>query len=732
MMAATIQLSCALCLALACVGCGSDDRVTAAPPTPLATPAVSASPAVVTEGGLVTVSVTADPGGRLDWLGLFKTTSGDQGVIDWRYLNGSKSPPAAGVQSASVTFPMPLLDGRYDLRLFADDGYVKLATSNAVQVQSAATTSIGSEVPPTVIIDRNHVVYLTFDDGPAPAATPQVLDVLAAHRAPATFFLMGWRVPGNEGLVRREASEGHQVANHQMQHEVAPPPSQSPTFRSWVEDERVLLDQALGRPHTRYFRYPYGEGSAEKEAVLRELGYPDGGMGWDLDSHDWCYGDGGGTCDRPEVPAAYRSDFQGYLRWRVSTLGGGVLLLHDVHAAPHLDAFLTWLEGQGYRVAALPARPGPGTGPPPNPCTDPDTTGVKLAPPAGVYHGAYLGVTPDAPVTDAAISAFEALSIKRLALVYFESTWGDNGVLNIRFPTTSVRTIWNHGAVPFIRFKPWTTRIEYQADPVVRMKDIVDTTRFDGDMVRWLLAAKATRIPLVVQFGVEVNGNWFPWNGYWNGRGTRTWRDPTWPDGPEAYRLAYQKLITLARQNNVWNITWAFHVSHWPEPAERTSSWNQMRYYYPGDSYIDWLGLSVYGEMHPYGDPIQWNPFSDLLGATNPQLVGGLSPYQEVLALTSSSSKPIGIFETAVVEDPAAGDKGAWIRATYSDIGGSRFPRLKSVNWWNERWDNEPPMGPSIMLVDSSASSLQGYRAAVSSSRVLAVPSFRCTRQVLP
>lgn len=230
----------------------------------------------------------------------------------------------------------------------------------AASAGALSVDSLGSGVPTSVILDRDHVLYLTFDDGPDGATTPEVLRVLAAHGAPATFFITGWRIDGNEALLRQEAAAGHQVANHQLLHEVAPPPGRDGTFRDWALRERVALDRALGHRHARYFRYPYGEGSSAKERVLRDLGYSDGGTGWDVDSLDWCYGDGGGACDRPEVPTAYRDDFVAYVRWRVAAQGsGGVLLLHDVQqiTAERLDELLTGLEADGLRFGALPPRP---------------------------------------------------------------------------------------------------------------------------------------------------------------------------------------------------------------------------------------------------------------------------------------------------------------------------------------------------------------------------------------
>lgn len=63
------------------------------------------------------------------------------------------------------------------------------------------------------------VFALTFDDGPHPDVTPALLDVLAKHRARATFFLIGERVLVNESIVARIAAEGHELANHLMRDE---------------------------------------------------------------------------------------------------------------------------------------------------------------------------------------------------------------------------------------------------------------------------------------------------------------------------------------------------------------------------------------------------------------------------------------------------------------------------------------------------------------------------------
>jgi len=58
------------------------------------------------------------------------------------------------------------------------------------------------------------LVALTIDDGPHAAITPQALDVLAAHGAHATFFVLGDHIPGNEAVLERMRAEGHELGNH--------------------------------------------------------------------------------------------------------------------------------------------------------------------------------------------------------------------------------------------------------------------------------------------------------------------------------------------------------------------------------------------------------------------------------------------------------------------------------------------------------------------------------------
>jgi peptidoglycan-N-acetylglucosamine deacetylase len=98
---------------------------------------------------------------------------------------------------------------------------------------------------------REKVLYLTFDDGPHPQATPYVLDELKKYNAKATFFCIGKNVVEHTEIYRRIMDEGHRTGNHTFNH-----------FNGWkVRDEQYLQNilQAGKYIDSNLFRPPYGK-----------------------------------------------------------------------------------------------------------------------------------------------------------------------------------------------------------------------------------------------------------------------------------------------------------------------------------------------------------------------------------------------------------------------------------------------------------------------------------------
>jgi peptidoglycan/xylan/chitin deacetylase (PgdA/CDA1 family) len=101
-------------------------------------------------------------------------------------------------------------------------------------------------------------VVLTLDDGPGSDLTPAILDILAARRMKATFFILGRNIPGREDLLRRIAVEGHQIGSHGYTHinywKVSPWRAISDIRQGWH-----AINGVLGASTTYPFRPPYGK-----------------------------------------------------------------------------------------------------------------------------------------------------------------------------------------------------------------------------------------------------------------------------------------------------------------------------------------------------------------------------------------------------------------------------------------------------------------------------------------
>ena len=124
---------------------------------------------------------------------------------------------------------------------------------------------------------------LTYDDGPNPAVTPALLDLLGRYGVRATFFLIGRFVRQQPLLAREIAEAGHLIGNHSMTHPWLVLQS-GERIRQELRGANVLLEDVLGMP-VRYFRPPHG---ARRPYVIRaanELGLAT--VQWNVTAADW-------------------------------------------------------------------------------------------------------------------------------------------------------------------------------------------------------------------------------------------------------------------------------------------------------------------------------------------------------------------------------------------------------------------------------------------------------------
>lgn len=141
-------------------------------------------------------------------------------------------------------------------------------------------TPVPVAAPAEVTLDNPPLVALTFDDGPRSSTTGPLLDGLALREVPATFFLVGSRIPGNEDLVRRMAAEGHQIGIHTYDHVELKGLSRR-DFDLQVGKTRALIASLAGEGNY-WLRPPYGLLDKNAESWC-------GGpvILWSVDPEDW-------------------------------------------------------------------------------------------------------------------------------------------------------------------------------------------------------------------------------------------------------------------------------------------------------------------------------------------------------------------------------------------------------------------------------------------------------------
>ena len=113
------------------------------------------------------------------------------------------------------------------------------------------------------------LLALTFDDGPDPTLTPQVLKTLATYRAHATFFVLGGNAQSHLGLLRQMAAAGHAVGSHSYQHLYKATPAQA---ESNLDKTAEVIERGTGRRPT-LFRPPGGFTDGALARLAREQGY---------------------------------------------------------------------------------------------------------------------------------------------------------------------------------------------------------------------------------------------------------------------------------------------------------------------------------------------------------------------------------------------------------------------------------------------------------------------------
>ena len=279
----------------------------------------------------------------------------------------------------------------------------------------------------------------------------------------------------------------------------------------------------------------------------------------------------------------------------------------------------------------------------------------RLVPPSGVVLGAYASSGSwqgeSRALTD--VRARQDLLGRPLGIVHHFYAWQD------RFPTQLEAADVAAGALPMITWEP------HDAD----LDDIADGD-WDATVRARARDLAAFGRPVLLRFAHEMNGDWYSWSGAEQGREAAA----------AEYVRAWRHVHDVVRSEGAANVVWVWAPNNESVPD---TPWNAVGRYYPGDAYVDWVGVDGYtgrGDGHGYAS------FEQLFGAV----------YDEFAA-----RKPVAV--TEIGAGTAGGDaaKAAWVDGVRRDV--RRFPAVVAVVWFDQ--DKE-----EAWQVDSGPAALTAFR----------------------
>ncbi len=296
------------------------------------------------------------------------------------------------------------------------------------------------------------------------------------------------------------------------------------------------------------------------------------------------------------------------------------------------------------------------------------------------------------PVTDQKLTSVETETMLRPDIVVFFLQWPSPADASSQnFPLESLEAIWNRGALPCITWEPM-----YHKDGKETMISHSQLLggHYDQYITRFAEKAKLWNKPFMIRFGHEMNIKRYHWGTQEDGYG---------PQSPAIYRQMFRYVVELFRKTGAHNVLWVFcpNVESLPNTSyDPSASWNTLSNYYPGDDYVDILGLDGYNwgntqTKDKNGWESSWKSFREIFAPACGELMklGHERP-----------GKPVIVFETACVGH--GGNKMEWIRDALSV---SRQLGIQGIVWFQSKkeldWriDSDTDRG-YVSLIKSEAS----------------------------
>jgi hypothetical protein len=286
------------------------------------------------------------------------------------------------------------------------------------------------------------------------------------------------------------------------------------------------------------------------------------------------------------------------------------------------------------------------------------------AAPAAAGDGAWIGLFTEKGPEDMAetLSLEERLGRRFASLMWFID-------FSHPFPAQAAENAWAAGSIPNVTWEPWF----WTENNRIRLVDI-NAGSWDGYVSAWGAAAAAFGKPILVRWGHEFNGDWYPWSIAKNGQ------------DPQTYVRAYRRVHDLVVRAGAKNVSWVWCPNASSSPAQ---DWNDPLAAYPGDDYVDWIAIDGY-------DFDGNASFSDIFSKT----------YTEVIR---KSDKPIYVGEFATGR--VGSEKAAWLEEMHASLT-SQFPGIKGIVYFSVKKERD-------WRLDDSPESFAG------ASKVLSLPYYK-------
>ncbi|MFC4948927.1 glycoside hydrolase family 26 protein [Pseudonocardia sp. GCM10023141] len=263
-------------------------------------------------------------------------------------------------------------------------------------------------------------------------------------------------------------------------------------------------------------------------------------------------------------------------------------------------------------------------------------------PPAG---RTFLGVQTRAGVDDFTDErTFAAATGVRPSVYQFSLGWAVDDFDPRTFAKAAAR-----GMLPLMSWEPWDFRDESRLDrersnqPDYRLARIIDGS-FDAYITSWAQGIATLRYPVAVRLGHEMNGYWYPWSEQSNG------------NRPGEYVQMWRHVHDIFTAAGASNVIWVW------SPNVTYDTATPLPGLYPGDSYVDWIGLSGYFGVD---GQLAYRSFNVIFGPT----------LAEVAKL---SSRPVVITEVGATD--ATGRRAEWITGMFRSI--PRYPQIIGLIWY--------------------------------------------------